>query len=150
MRKQGTAGSSTSVRWPVSCRTLTALYNATKHAVEGYSELLDHELCSFGIRVSRIEPAFTAPRWGERGTADRISSVYDKGRSAAIATWRNSIASGDPVEAVTDKVVLAATEKEPSVRYTPGKTAGRLRLMRRYVPEKTFDKSFRKQMGVVD
>ena len=51
---------------------------------------------------------------------------------------------------MADKVVLAATEKEPSVRYTPGKTAGRLRLMRRYVPEKTFDKSFRKQMGVVD
>jgi hypothetical protein len=28
--------------------------------------------------------------------------------------------------------------------------AGRLRLMRRYIPEKTFDKSFRKQMGVTD
>ena len=129
----------------------TALYNATKHAVEGYSELLDHELRSFGIRVSLIEPAFTRTALEENGEQpDRISPVYDKGRSAAIATWRNSIASGDPVEAVADKVVLAATEKEPSVRYTPGKTAGRLRLMRRYVPEKTFDKSFRKQMGVVD
>ena len=36
-----------------------ALYSATKHAVEGYSESLDHELRTRGIRVSVIEPAFT-------------------------------------------------------------------------------------------
>ena len=36
-----------------------ALYAATKHAVEGYSELLDHELRTRGIRVSVIEPAYT-------------------------------------------------------------------------------------------
>jgi NAD(P)-dependent dehydrogenase (short-subunit alcohol dehydrogenase family) len=36
-----------------------ALYAATKHAVEGYSESLDHELRTRGIRVSVIEPAYT-------------------------------------------------------------------------------------------
>src|SRR5215210_7571721 len=36
-----------------------ALYAATKHAVEGYSESLDHELRTRGIRVSIIEPAYT-------------------------------------------------------------------------------------------
>src|SRR5438874_5819735 len=36
-----------------------ALYAATKHAVEGYSESLDHELRTKGIRVSVIEPAYT-------------------------------------------------------------------------------------------
>ena len=129
----------------------TALYNATKHAVEGYSESLDHELRSFGIRVSLVEPVFTRTALGENADKpDRILSVYDKGRSAAISTWRSGIAAGDPVEAVADKVVQAATEKEPSIRYTPGKMAGRLRLMRRFIPEKTFDKSFRKQMGVAD
>ncbi|WP_306030616.1 oxidoreductase [Stappia sp. MMSF_3263] len=129
----------------------TALYNATKHAVEGYSESLDHELRSFGIRVSLIEPVFTRTALEEHGEKpDQILSVYDKGRAAAISTWRNGIANGDPVEAVADKVVQAATDKEPSIRYTPGKMAGRLRLMRRFVPEKMFEKSFRKQMGVVD
>src|SRR5437867_10634265 len=34
-----------------------ALYAATKHAIEGYSESLDHELRTRGIRVSVIEPA---------------------------------------------------------------------------------------------
>src|SRR6185295_10082624 len=36
-----------------------ALYSATKHAVEGYSESLDHELRTRGIRVVVIEPAYT-------------------------------------------------------------------------------------------
>src|SRR5438552_8979485 len=35
-----------------------ALYSATKHAIEVYSESLDHELRTRGIRVSVIEPAY--------------------------------------------------------------------------------------------
>ena len=37
----------------------SALYASSKHALEGYSESLDHELRGFGIRVSLIEPAYT-------------------------------------------------------------------------------------------
>jgi NAD(P)-dependent dehydrogenase (short-subunit alcohol dehydrogenase family) len=36
-----------------------ALYSSTKHAVEGYSESIDHELRPFGIRVVLVEPAYT-------------------------------------------------------------------------------------------
>ena len=36
-----------------------ALYASTKHAIEGYSESLDHELRPFGIRVVLVEPAYT-------------------------------------------------------------------------------------------
>lgn len=34
----------------------TALYNSTNHAVEGYSESLDHELRGFGIRAFLVYP----------------------------------------------------------------------------------------------
>src|SRR5205085_5011201 len=40
-----------------------ALYAATKHAIEGYSESLDHELRTRGIRVSVVEPAYTKTRF---------------------------------------------------------------------------------------
>src|SRR5205085_3171956 len=40
-----------------------ALYAATKHAIEGYSESLDHELRTKGIRVSVIEPAYAKTRF---------------------------------------------------------------------------------------
>jgi short-subunit dehydrogenase len=33
------------------------LYSAAKHAVEGMSETLDHEVRQFGIRVSLVNPA---------------------------------------------------------------------------------------------
>ncbi|KAJ4852711.1 SDR family NAD(P)-dependent oxidoreductase [Xylella fastidiosa subsp. multiplex] len=35
-------------------RTLHALYSASKHAVEGLSETLDHEVRQFGIRVALV------------------------------------------------------------------------------------------------
>src|SRR5205823_13420652 len=129
----------------------TALYNATKHAIEGYSESLDHELRSFGIHVSLVEPAFTRTSLEENGAQpDHMLSVYDKGRAAMNNTWKNGIATGDPVEAVAKEVVNAATDAAPRIRYNPGKISGRFRLMRRYVPEKIFERSFRKQMNVTD
>jgi short-subunit dehydrogenase len=36
-----------------------ALYAATKHAIEGYSESLDHEVREHGVRVLLVEPAYT-------------------------------------------------------------------------------------------
>jgi short-subunit dehydrogenase len=37
-----------------------AVYAATKHAVEGYSESVDHELRGHGVRMLLVEPAYTA------------------------------------------------------------------------------------------
>jgi short-subunit dehydrogenase len=36
-----------------------SIYSASKHALEGYSESLDHELRTRGIRVVVIEPGVT-------------------------------------------------------------------------------------------
>src|SRR3954449_8871538 len=36
-----------------------ALYSATKHAIEGYWESLDQEVGEHGVRVLRVEPAYT-------------------------------------------------------------------------------------------
>lgn len=36
-----------------------ALYVAAKHAIEGYSESLDHEVREHGVRVLLVEPAYT-------------------------------------------------------------------------------------------
>src|SRR5438128_727356 len=43
----------------------SALYSSTKHAVEGYSESLDHELRPFGIRVVLVEPAYARTSFEE-------------------------------------------------------------------------------------
>ena len=37
-----------------------AIYAATKHAVEGYSESVDHEVREHGVRVLLVEPGYTS------------------------------------------------------------------------------------------
>ncbi|MDK1378566.1 MULTISPECIES: oxidoreductase [unclassified Sinorhizobium] len=126
-----------------------ALYASTKHAVEGYSESLDHELRTFGIRVALVEPGFTRTAFEENLTRpDRSLAVYDTVRADMEVQMRKGVETGDDPEVVAETVVKAATANAPRRRYTAGKMAGQVRLLRRFVPESAFDKSLRKQAGL--
>ena len=59
-----------------------ALYAATKHAIEGYSESLDHELRTRGIRVSVIEPAYTRTPFEANCWSPTRSSTSSEVRAA--------------------------------------------------------------------
>ncbi|MCM2435117.1 oxidoreductase [Agrobacterium rosae] len=125
----------------------SALYAATKHAVEGYSESLDHEVRSLGIRVLLVEPAFTNTALDHNATQpDRMTSVYDQGRKSTEALWNTAIKAGDAPELVAEAVVKAATARSPKLRYPATKAARQLHFLRRFVPASAFDKSLRKQM----
>jgi short-subunit dehydrogenase len=125
----------------------SALYTATKHAVEGYSESLDHEVRSLGIRVLLVEPAFTRTSLDHNSTQpDRMIDVYDAGRKTTEAVWNSAIQAGDAPEVVGAAVVTAATAKSPKLRYPASKAARQLYFLRRFVPASAFDKSLRKQM----
>ena len=56
MREQGSGRIINVSSVPAPCM---ALYAATKHAIEGYSESLDHEVREHGVRVLLVEPAYT-------------------------------------------------------------------------------------------
>lgn len=126
-----------------------ALYASTKHAVEGYSESLDHELRTFGIRVALVEPGYTRTAFEENLTKpDRSLAVYDAVRADMEVQMRKGVETGDDPAVVAATVVKAATAKAPRRRYTAGKLAGQVRLLRRFVPESAFDKSLRRQAGL--
>jgi short-subunit dehydrogenase len=123
-----------------------SLYASTKHAIEGYSESLDHELREFGIRVVLVEPGYTRTAFGANTTGpDWPLAFYDARREAAQAYAQKNVEGGDSPETVAEMIVHAATEREPKARYTAGKLAGQARLLRRFVPESAFAKSLRKQ-----
>ena len=52
----------------------------------------------------------------------------------------------DSPELVASAVVKASTAANPQRRYTAGKAARQISLLRRFVPASAFDKSLRKQM----
>lgn len=124
-----------------------ALYAATKHAVEGYSESLDHELRTQGIRVSVIEPAYTKTRLDANFMeADAKLEKYHQIRTALSATMDHVMRIADPPEVVAEVVLKAARAARPKVRYTAGKLAGRLHLLRRFAPAALLDSGIRKDL----
>lgn len=125
----------------------SAIYSASKHAIEGYSKSLDHEVRSLGIRVILLEPAFTRTSFEENLTQpDRPMTVYDSSRGDVEAAARDGLRKGDDPDVVAAAVVKAATAIVPKRRYTAGSAARQVRFLRRFVPESIFDKSLRKQM----
>ena len=124
-----------------------ALYSASKHAVEGYSESLDHEIRGSGVRVVLVEPAYTRTSFeGNVYQADQQLDVYQSARTNAAGVLRDGMKTADTPELVASAVVKASTEANPHRRYTAGRAARQVSLLRRFVPESAFDKSLRKQM----
>jgi short-subunit dehydrogenase len=126
-----------------------ALYASTKHAVEGYSESLDHEVRMQGIRVALVEPAYTRTSFENNLVKpDRVLDVYSSGRASMSAVLREAMETGDIPDVVADTVLKAATDVHPKHRYPAGKMARQVSFLRRFVPESAFDKSLRKQNGL--
>jgi short-subunit dehydrogenase len=124
----------------------SALYASTKHAIEGYSESLDHELRTFGIRVVLVEPAYTRTSFEENlAKPDRLLDIYDSARAGMKVILRKAIEIGDAPEVVAKTILEAATASVPRRRYAAGKMARQVSFLRRFVPESAFDKSLRKQ-----
>lgn len=126
-----------------------ALYSATKHAVEGYSESLDHELRTRGIRVSVIEPAYTKTAFDANVMEpDAALDDYRGIRAAQNLLLQSAIAKGDDPGVVAEVVLRAASAARPKLRYTAGVLAGRLRLLRRFAPAGLVDAGIRKDFGL--
>jgi NAD(P)-dependent dehydrogenase (short-subunit alcohol dehydrogenase family) len=124
-----------------------ALYAATKHAVEGYSESLDHELRTRGIRVSVIEPAYTkTPFDANFLEPDSKLDAYREARVAVNQRVKEVMATAEEPSIVADVVLKAASAAKPKLRYTAGVLAGRLRLLRTYAPVGLVDAGIRKDL----
>jgi len=123
-----------------------ALYSATKHAVAGYSESLDHELRTQGIRVSVVEPAYiNTPFDANLMKPDAPLDVYREIRARVEKRVKEVLAGADGPEVVADVVLKAATASHPKIHYAPG-LASRMRLLRRFAPARVLDAGVRKDL----
>lgn len=124
-----------------------ATYAATKHAVEGYSESVDHELRTRGIRVSVVEPGYTNTHF-EANTLEVDAKIeeYSTARKALAKLSKIAVENGDDPKIVANVVLKVANAKHPKLRYTAGKLAGRLSFLRRFAPAAFVDSGIRKEL----
>ena len=122
-----------------------AVYAASKHAIEGYTESLDHEVRGHGVRALIVEPAYTNTGFEANSPRpDTPLEVYADQRRAFDRMMETAIKDGDDPALVAKVIVTAATDPKPKLRYTAGPLAGRASALRRLAPAGVFDKQIRK------
>lgn len=122
-----------------------AIYSATKHALEGYSASVDHEVRTRGIRVSVVEPAYTATQFGANAVeADSPLADYSAERVDLGRLLARKLAEGDLPQVVAETIYDAAVTPRPRTHYTAGRAAARLHFLRRFAPASLLDAGIRK------
>ncbi|WP_324037427.1 oxidoreductase [Aeromonas caviae] len=125
-----------------------ALYSASKHAVEGLSETLDHEVRPFGIRVALVEPSFTRTNLDLNAplTATQIAD-YSKDLGIVSQAIQNNVQKAPQPDGVARMIVDAALGPW-KMRHTPRGEASLLRILRRFMPTTLLDTGIRKTFGL--
>jgi NAD(P)-dependent dehydrogenase (short-subunit alcohol dehydrogenase family) len=103
---------------------MTSLYNASKFALEGFSESLAYELAGLGIRVKIVEPGgvlstdFVRRSSKEAGAAEALPD-YDPFVTAMQTAFEGLRASraGATSEQVAEVIFSAATDQTERLRY---------------------------------
>jgi NAD(P)-dependent dehydrogenase (short-subunit alcohol dehydrogenase family) len=105
--------------------------------------------------ITRFVPSIFASRSSNRHLStvfdqngiepDSVTKEYDQARAGVDALLRDVTPKADLPEVVAKVVLKAATDKRPRRRYTAGKTARLVSMLRRFAPAETFDKTLRKQ-----
>ena len=126
-----------------------AVYAATKHAVEGYSESLDHEVRQYGVRVLLIQPGYTKTGFEANAMGpDSPLPVYAEQRRVFDGIMATSMEAGDDPAVVATAIVAAATDRKPRMRYTVGSLTKRVGTLRRLAPARAFDRQIHKFNGL--
>jgi short-subunit dehydrogenase len=121
------------------------IYVASKHALEGYTKTLDHEVRMFGIRAVLVEPVYTKTKIAENEqTVQAAIAAYADHKQRVTKIMEKEIANGDDPNTVAQVIYAAVTAKSPRLQYPVGEGVMLSRL-HRFLPERMFDNQFRKR-----
>jgi short-subunit dehydrogenase len=124
------------------------LYTASKHAVEGYTETLDHEVRQFGVRAVLVQPSHTKSNISQNEkTAQTHLEAYAVHRQRLHELVGKGVKNGDEPQLVAEAVWRAVTAKSPRLRYPVGKGV-LVSLLHRFAPVALFDRAIRKESGL--
>lgn len=127
-----------------------ATYNASKWAMEGYSEGLWHELKPFGIRVKAIEPGYVdtgvfqkalGQEEGDRIADDDPYAPYER----SMDRFSRTVSKQSTPEEAADEVYAAVTDPSDRLRYPIAAWAKLLLRARRVFGDQLFMENFHKR-----
>ncbi len=127
-----------------------AIYNSSKHALEGFSEGLWHELKPFGIRVKVIEPGFVETAiWGKT-MRDGSGAVLEgpapyTGFMASMAGFERSITKRTSPDATAEEIFAAIADGSDRLRYPVAAYAKTLLGARRLLGDRFMMRFFHKR-----
>jgi NAD(P)-dependent dehydrogenase (short-subunit alcohol dehydrogenase family) len=112
-----------------------AMYAASKHALEGYTEGLRYEVQSFRIHVSLVEPGYFATNIAQTIEApEHALDIYAPRRQQAITLDRLGICAGrDPI-IVAQTIAHILHSRSPRLRYVVGLDAQVMTTAKRLLP----------------
>jgi short-subunit dehydrogenase len=121
------------------------IYAASKHALEGYTETLDHEVRQFGIRVSLVEPGFKKNGLGAHGkTTDMVLGSYAHQREQAMTFIQRQVSHGANPRTVAEAVQHALIAASPRLRYRVGRPVNLVIALKWLLPEAAFHQVVRR------
>ena len=121
------------------------IYAASKHALEGYTATLDHEVRAFGIRAVLVEPMYTRTKIAKNEkSVQAVIPAYADQKQRVTEIIKQETANGNDPYDVAEVVYDAATAKSPRLHYPVGEGVMLSRL-HRFVPSRLFDSAFRRR-----
>lgn len=131
---------------------LGAWYHATKHALEGWSDVLRIETSQFGIKVSIVEPGAIETEFTDVMNEPMLTlskgGPYEQ-MSEAVVSGSAKYYDGSPStqpDVIAKVISKAIRAKKPKTRYAAGKLSGQVLMARRWLSDKAFDRMI---MGMV-
>ncbi len=118
-------------------------YNASKFALEGYSEALRLELLPFGIYVSNLEPGYVDTGTIDQSVIKPKTSVplFEKYREQVHHQMDQEAAKGTSMQVIANLIQAIIATQNPKLRHTIGGLGKTFVLLKALLPQEFFERT---------